>query len=89
MNGHVIGELTEYQNPIQEAKDLLNWFDLHGVEKIHLIAGASLGAYVATEILIMSPNFAEYAFIETLKSYHYGVAKPTDFRMSMQCFRGI
>lgn len=80
LNGHVIGELTEYQNPVHEAKDLVDWFTAHGVEKIHLIAGASLGAYVVAEILRMCPNFAEYAFIESLKSYHYGSAMTWLFR---------
>lgn len=72
LNGHAIGEPAEYQNPVREAKDLLDWFDKHEIEKIHLIVGASLGAYVATEVLRLRPDFAEYAFIESLKSYHYG-----------------
>lgn len=72
LNGHVIGEEREYQNPEQEAEELLHWFKQHGIQKVQLIAGASLGAYVAVEILRAQPDFAEYAFIESLKSYHYG-----------------
>lgn len=72
LNGHVIGGDREYDNPMQEAKELVEWFENHEIEKIHLIAGASLGAYVAEEVLRMRPDFAEYAFIESLKSYHYG-----------------
>lgn len=72
LNGHVIGGDREYVGPAQEAQEIVEWFNKHDIHKIHLIAGASLGAYVAAEILRTSPNFAEYAFIESLKSYHYG-----------------
>lgn len=72
LNGHVIGENTEYENPVQEAQGLVEWFEKQGITQINLIAGASLGAYIASEVLRMRPDFAEYALIESLKSYHYG-----------------
>ncbi len=59
----------------------MEWFKKHDIHKIHLIAGASLGAYVASEILRISPDFSEYAFIESLKSYHYGVVMTKIFQV--------
>lgn len=72
LNGHVIEDGSEYENPAKEAKELLKWFENHGIGQIHLIVGASLGAYVVEEMLLLRPDFAKYAFIESLKSYHYG-----------------
>lgn len=74
LNGHVIGGDREYVGPAKEAEEILEWFKKNDIQKIYAIAGASLGAYVAAEILRTSPDFAEYAFIESLKSYHYGAA---------------
>ena len=50
----------------------MEWFEKQDIQKIDMIAGASLGAYVASEVLRLCPDFAEYALIESLKSYHYG-----------------
>lgn len=72
LNGHVIGQNKEYIAPLQEASDIVDWFEKHNIQKIDMIAGASLGAYVASEVLRLRPDFAEYALIESLKSYHYG-----------------
>ncbi len=72
LNGHCIGEGKEYKTPKLEAEALLMWFEQRGIKQIELICGASLGADIATEILYLNPNFARYAFIESLKSYHYG-----------------
>lgn len=72
LNGHVIGGDKEYVTPVKEAQEIVEWFKKHDIHKMDLIAGASLGAYVAEEVLRISPDFAEYAFIESLKSYHYG-----------------
>ena len=71
LNGHVIGQNKEYIAPPQEAGDIVEWFEKHDIQKINMIAGASLGAYVASEVLRLRPDFAEYALIESLKSYHY------------------
>ena len=72
LNGHVIGQNKEYIAPPQEARDIVEWFEKHDIKKIDMIAGASLGAYVASEVLRLRPDFAEYALIESLKCYHYG-----------------
>lgn len=72
LNGHVIGAQKEYINPTGEARDIADWFEKHDIRRIDMIAGASLGAYVASEVLRLRPDFAEYALIESLKSYHYG-----------------
>lgn len=72
LNGHVIGQNKEYIEPQQEAGDIVEWFEKHDIKRIDMIAGASLGAYVASEVLRLCPDFAEYALIESLKSYHYG-----------------
>lgn len=72
LNGHAIGESQDYISPRVEAQELIKWFDERNISNIDLICGASLGANVAAEILIEKPDFAKNAFIESLKSYHYG-----------------
>lgn len=72
LNGHVIGENRDYVSPKGEAEEILQWFADNNITQIDLICGASLGADIAAEIIIRHPYFADYAFIESLKSYYYG-----------------
>lgn len=73
LNGHVIGSGKDYISPKMEAEELISWFDDKNIRQVDLICGASLGANVVAEILLKNTNFAKYAFIESLKSYHYGI----------------
>lgn len=72
LNGHAIGECQDYVSPEREAEGILEWFTNKNITKIDLICGASLGADIVAEIIIQNPCFADYAFIESLKSYQYG-----------------
>ena len=49
----------------------MRWFTEHGINKIDLVCGASLGAHVAVSIMQNAPEFFKFAFVESLKGYQY------------------
>lgn len=70
MSGHEVGDI-DFTSSEEEAKIIVQWFHKKGIQNLHLICGASLGAHVAAEILQLEPKFATYAMVESLKAYQY------------------